>query len=190
MMNKKTKYYALWHYSYCDGARSAHAISEHPETLIPLYEENIKNVGSQWYNYNETKIEPIECYTYHAETTKIEPYHDSHIANECDFYAFNTLCNDRFGLSFYDDIVIKVADTGGNFLDNEDYDDLNKGEILVYLSKNCHKMWQECSDRYREAHDTDNFAMDPNLPTFFYTDWPSHSPVETNVCYEEGIMNA
>jgi len=112
------------------------------------------------------------------------------MADECDFYAFNTLCNDRFGLSFYDDIVMKVADTGGNFLDNDDFDDFDKGEILIYLSKECHKLWQECSDQYRDAEDRDNFIMDPHLPTFFYTDWPSHSPVETNVCYEEGIMNA
>ena len=72
------KYYALWYYSYCDGARVAFGISEHPETLVQLHKNNIKNPESKWFHYdervNEMKIEPIECYTYHSETEKIEPY--------------------------------------------------------------------------------------------------------------------
>jgi len=241
-----TKYYALWYYSYCDGARGAFAISEHPEMLISMHEENIKNPESQWYNsfelrstelgsfpsltsfvtenipnYDEKlyemKVAPIECYTYNSETKKIEPYNDKHKTDGYDFYAFNTLCNnDSFGFSFYDDIVMKVADTGGNFLDNDDFDDWNKGEILIYLSKSCHKLWQECSDLYQthseaklpaelvvegykerkpsdqkcENKEKFNEYPDSDLPTFFYTNWPSHSPVEPNVYYEDGVMNA
>jgi hypothetical protein len=191
------KYYALWYYSYCDGARGAFAISEHPEMLIQLHEENIKNPESQWYNYDEKlyemKVEPIECYTYNRETEKIEPYYDKHKTDGYDFYTFNTLCiNRHFGFSFYDDIVMKVADTGGNFLDNYDFDDWNKGEILIYLSKSCHKLWQECSDLYQKSEYKEKFNEypDSDLPTFFYTDWPSHSPVEPNVYYEDGVMNA
>ena len=96
------KYYALWYYSYCDGARGAFAISEHPEMLIQLHKENSKNPESQWYNYDEKlyemKVEPIECYTYNAETNKIEPYDGRQKENGYDFYAFNTLCNDSFGI--------------------------------------------------------------------------------------------
>jgi hypothetical protein len=192
-----TKYYALWYYSYCDGARGANAISEHPERLIQLHEENSKNPESQWYNYDEKlyemKTEPIECYTYNSETKKIEPYDDSHKTDGYDFYAFSTLCNNSsFGLSFYDDVVMKVADTDGNFLDNNDFDEFDKGQILVYLSKGWHKLWQECSDIYQKYACKDTFIMslDSDLPTFCYTDWPSHSPVEPNVYYEDGIMNA
>jgi hypothetical protein len=32
--------------------------------------------------------------------------------------------------------------------------------------------------------------MDPELPTIFYTHWPSNLPVEPDVYYEETIMNA
>ena len=190
------KYYALWYYSYCDGARGAFAISEHPEMLIQLHKENSKNPESQWYNYDEKlyemKVEPIECYTYNAETEKIEPYNDGKNQEGYDFYAFNTLCNDSFRLTFYDDIVMKVADTGGNFLDNDDFEDLDKGEILIYLSKGWHKLWQECSDLYQKCEHKEKFIEypDSDLPTFFYTDWPSYSPVEPNVYYEEGVMNA
>ena len=189
-------YYALWYYSYCDGARGAFAISEHPEMLIKMHEENCKNPESQWYNYDENlyemKVEPIECYTYNRETEKIEPYNDGKNQEGYDFYAFHTLCNTSFGLSFYDDIVMKVADTGGNFLDKDDFDDFDKGEILIYLSKSCHKLWQECSDLYQKYKNKEKFNenMDSYLPTFFNTDWPSHSPVERNVYYEDGIMNA
>ena len=190
------KYYALWYYSYCDGARVAFGISEHPETLVQLHKKNIKNPESKWFHYdervNEMKIEPIECYTYNNETEKIEPYDGRQKENGYDFYAFNTLCNDSFGSSFYDDIVMKVADTDGNFLDNDDFDDLDKGEILIYLSKGWHKLWQECSDLYQKCEDKEKFIkyFDSDLPMFFYTNWPSHSPVEPNVYYEDGVMNA
>lgn len=189
-------YYALWYYSYCDGARGAFAISEHPEMLIKLHEENSKNPKSLWCNYREEiyemKIEPIECYTYNNETEKIEPYDGRQKENGYDFYAFNTLCNDSFGSSFYDDIVMKVADTDGNFLDNDDFEDLDKGEILIYLSKGWYKLWQECSDLYQKFEHKENFIkyFDSDLPMFLYTNWPSHSPVEPNVYYEDGIINA
>ena len=186
--------YALWHHCHFFGTRGACAISNEPNTLLPLHLENIKNPNSCWHNYSHTvsslKVEPIECYTYNVETKNIEPYNDSHEAENHDFYAFNSLCNENMGLTFYDDIVIQVADSDGNILDNDDFDDFDKGEVLIYMSKDCHKLWLECSDRYREASDKDNFIMDPNLPSFFYTDWPSHLQVEPNVYYEEGIMNA
>jgi hypothetical protein len=192
------KYYGLWYYSGSFGARSAHAISEHPETLLPMHEENIKDPDLQWHNFKENvseiKVESIDCYTYNVETKSIEPYNDSHKTDGHDFYSFNTLSSsiypNSFGLSFYDDVVIKITDSDGQILDNDDYDDLNKGEILIYLSRSCKDLWETCSDRYQKADDQDNFVTDANLPKFFYTDWPSTSPVEANVYYEEGIMNA
>lgn len=104
------KYYALWHHCHFFGTRGACAISENLNTLIPLHLENIKNPESQWHNYkhnvSELKVEPIECYTYNAETKSIEPYNDSHEAEDHEFYAFNSLCNEDMGLTFYDDIVL------------------------------------------------------------------------------------
>lgn len=186
------KYYGLWYYCDSFGARTAHAISENPESLLPLHLESIKNPDSPWYhfahNVSEVKVEPVECYTYNVETKTIEPYNDSHKAEEHDFYAFNTLLNDRFGCSFYDEIDMKLVDSDGEPMDTDDYDDFNKGEILVYLSKKNHGLWRECSDNYRTSDVT--MDTDPQLPMFFYTDWPSDSPVEVDVYYEEGIMNA
>ena len=188
------KYYGLWYDSGVFGARSAHAISEDPKTLIPLHLENIKNPDSDWHNFkenvSEVNVAPVECYTYNAETKKIEPYNDSHWADDHEFYAFNTLDNDRFGQSFYDDVVIQMVDSDGGLMDNDDYDNFNKGEILIYLSMECHFLWKECSDRYQESDDKEHFIMDPNLPKFFYTDWPSHLFVEPDFYYREGIMNA
>jgi len=40
-------------------------------------------------------------------------------------------------------------------LDNDDFDDFDKGEVLIYMSKDCHKLWLECSHRYRDAKDKD-----------------------------------
>jgi hypothetical protein len=191
---ERFKLYAVWHHCHLLGTRGACAISENPETLMPLHLENTKNPQSLWHNYkhnvSEVKAEPIECYTYNAETKSIEQYNDNHKAEDHDFYAFNPLCNEDMGLTFYDDIALKIADSDGNILDNDDFDDFDKGEVLIYLSKGCHKLWRECSSQYREAKDKDDFIMDPNLPSFFYTDWTSDLPVEQNVYYEEGIMNA
>jgi len=219
------KYYAIWHHCHLMGTRGAVAISENPETLIPLHLENTENPQSLWHNYkhrvSEVKVEPIECYTYNVETKSIEPYNDSHYAEDHAFYAFNSTCNDNIGISFYDDIVLKIADSSsadnsrrelskddlgfplqaslatgnspdGNILDNDDFDDFDKGEVLIYLSKSCHSLWRECSIKYRESccDDKDDFIMNPDLPIFFYLDWTSDLPVEPNVYYEEGIMNA
>jgi hypothetical protein len=193
---KRFKLYAVWHHCHLLGTRGACAISENPETLMPLHLEKTENPQSLWHNYkhrvSEVKVEPIECYTYNVETKSIEPYNDSQNAEDHAFYAFNTTCNDNIGISFYDDIVLKVADSDGNILDNDDFDDFDKGEVLIYLSKSCHSLWRECSIKYRESccDDKDDFIMDPDLPIFFYLDWTSDLPVEPNVYYEEGIMNA
>ena len=51
------KYYALWHHCHFFGARGACAISEQPNTLIPLHLDNIKNQNSCWHNYvNNVKM--------------------------------------------------------------------------------------------------------------------------------------
>jgi len=186
------KYYALWHHYYFHGARSAFAISEHPETLLPLHIRNTNNPESELYNFrhniSEIKVESIECYTYNYETKMIEPYDESHITGDHHFYAFNPLDSEIFGLSFYDDIVLKLTDYDDEVIDSGDYDQWDKGEILIYLSKNCRDWWQDCSDMYQKSRG--NFVMDPDIPEFLYTCWPSHLPVEADVYYEDGIMNA
>lgn len=186
------KYYALWHHYYFHGARGAFAISEHPETLLPLHIRTANNPESELYNFrdniSEIKVEPIECYIYNNETKTLEPYDDSHIADNHHFYAFNSLGSEIFGRSFYDDIVLKLSDSDNEIIESGDYDDWDKGEILIYLSKSCRDLWQECSDQYQKSGD--NFVMDPDLPEFFYTCWPSHLPIETDIYYEDGVMNA
>ena len=191
-----SKYNALWYYFDMNGDRTAHAISEHPETLLSLHEEKIKNPDSCWHNYgqsvSEIKVEPIECYTYNEFLQKIEPYHDSHKTEGHDFYAFNSICcSERFGISFYNDVIMKIEVSDGEPFDSDDEDyDFNKGEILIYLSKNCKDIWQKCSDLYKNSEDKEKFITDPNLLEIFYTDWPSDLHIETDVYYEEGIMNA
>jgi hypothetical protein len=142
-----TKYSALWQYVYDLGSRSACAISSNPESLLSLHEEHIKNLNSCWHNYkdrvNELKVEPIECYFYNTETKELEPYCDNHNADDHNFYAFNTISD--FGLNFYENVNIKITDSGGNELDSNDYD-LDKGEILVYLSKTVHQEWLKCTE--------------------------------------------
>ena len=199
------KFYALWYHMGLFGARSAYAISEKPETLIKLHEDNIINPKS-WYDFEhvitEIKVDPIECYTYNSITKMIEPYNDNHIADNHAFYAVNTLSttdSNIFGLTFYDDIIIKMTDSDGNIIGNDDYDkydDFEKGEILIYLSKTVYEKWMYYHELYKKAdedkksNDEDKFIMDLDVPKFFYTDWTSHDPVEPHIYYEEGIMNA
>ena len=165
-----TKYYALWH-DRGDDCKSAAAISENPDTLLPLHEDNIKNPDSYYHNYKdvieEIKVEPIECYTYVPEIQVFEPYCDGDEAADHAFYAFNCLPTKEFDES---------------------------GEVLIYLSSTIHAEWRHHSDQY-QAHLRSKskdipMSMDPKLPTFFYTSWPSQNPVEPDVYYEEGIMNA
>jgi len=188
------KYHAFWHYCSFFGSRGAVAISEKPETLLKLHEDNIKNPDSCWHNYkhnvSEIKVEPIECYTYNNVTKKLEPYNDSHIADDYEFYAVNSLSGDDFGVTLYNDVIIKVTDSDGNFLDDDDFDDLDKGEFLVYLSKNDYNKWMELHELYTNYDIKDNFIMDPDVPSFFYLTWTSHDPVLPDVYYEEGLMNA
>ena len=133
------KYYGLWYYFDCFGARSAHAISEYPETLMIFLKNAVANKKSQWHNFGENvsdiRVEPIECYTYVKERRTIIPYHDSHKTDDHAFYACNSLCNDDFDMNFYEDVDMKITDSGGDLLDSNDYE-LDKGEILIYVSKN------------------------------------------------------
>jgi hypothetical protein len=179
-----TKYYALWYYSFIDG-KSTNAISENPESLMPLHEESIKNLDSCYHNYKsfigEIKVEPIYCYTYNSETKTIEPYNDSHIADDHAFYAFNNVPT--------------------LLLEEEEKDYTMFEDILIYLSKTDHSKWIYYSDLYKNFNDQDknsneqnnnqnNFIMDSEIPKFFYINWPSLSPVEPDIYYEESIMNA
>jgi len=188
------KYYGLWYCSDFFGARSAHAISEYPETLMKLHENAVANKKTQWHNFKENvsdiRVEPIECYTYIKELQKIISYHDSHKTDGHAFYAFNPLCGENFEMNFYEDIDMKIIDSGGDLLDSNDYE-FDKGEILIYLSKSCKDLWEECNDQYKKAGDlSSNFSMDSKLPIFFYTTWLSDLQVEPDTYYEEGIMNA
>jgi hypothetical protein len=207
------KYFALWHYCESFGTRGAAAISENPDSLMKLHQDNIKNPNSRWYgnkvkvnekvepiecythnsvdNISEIKVEPIECYAYNSDIKMIEPYNDSHIADDHAFYAVNSSsCFDNiFGLPFYDNVTIKITDSGGEVLDSNDYD-LDKGEFLVYMSKTVYDEWMYYHILYEKSDDQDNFMMDPEIPSFFYTEWTSHLSIEPDVYYEDGIMNA
>lgn len=190
------KYLALWYYYDFYGERCAFAVSDKSYTLLKLHEDNIKNPNSCWHDnkekVNEIKIEPIECYTYDEIIKKIVPYNESHIANDHEFYAINTLTSNEdfalYGLTFYDNIIIKIIDSDGGILDSNDYDNLNKGEILIYISKTIYNMWMKCYELYNKTNE--NLIIDSDVPTFFYTEWTSHDPVIPNIYYEEGIMNA
>jgi hypothetical protein len=180
------KYYALWYHSYTFGARSTHVISEKPETLLQQHINHIKNPNSFWHNLkknvNELKVGPIECYT--LNNNKLEPYNDSHIKNDCAFYAVSSYIDDQI----YKDIIIKITYSDGiTILDANDYDNLDKGEILIYLSKSDYNKWKECRELYQKS---DDCIMDPELPRFFYTNWTSHDPILPDVYYDDGLMNA
>ena len=191
-----TLYYALWYYCDIYGSRLAYAISKNRQNLIPLHEKNVKTVSWQGNSeiVSEIKIAPIECYTYNIKTKEIEPYQELHMTYSHQFYAFDTmLCGDNdYGCSVYKDVEINIVDSDGNAMGSNDYD-LGKDEILIYLSYSVHKIWKECSNKYKYytkfSNGTSDFVMDPYLPTFFYTQWPSHSCVDTDVYFKDGIMN-
>ena len=164
------KYYALWHVLGND-RKSAAAISENPERLMPLHENTIANPYSCYHDYKdlieEIKVEPIECYTYFPEIRVFEPYCDRDAAADNAFYAFNNL-------------------------PTKDFDE--SGEILIYMSTAIHTEWIHKSDHYKNHVWSMirgiRMNLDPEFPSFFYTDWPSHNPVEFDVYYEDGIINA
>lgn len=187
-----TKYYALWIY-HCFGDRVANAISEYPETLMELHEENIKNPYSYYHNYKdkieEITVELIDCYTYNSITKTIEPYTESDIAEDHAFYALSNLPiikNNKININEnkYDD---EYQNEECEYKNNNEENDT---DVLIYLSKTIHTIWQHHSDLYNKIDNKNTVVMDPELPTFFYTEWTSYSPVEPDVYYEESIMNA
>lgn len=212
-MTSINRYSALWHY-HCFGGRSATAISENPETLMDLHNENIKNPDSCYHNYKENieniTVEPINCFTYNSLTKRITPYNESDVADDSAFYAFN--CFDK---DYYDEDEREYYETltGLNQEEAIEYE-FDKGEILIYLSKTYHDIWEKQSQLYQDSIrgipfipfaeknsennskillETENRLKnirDPDLPRFFYTCWPSDLPIIPDFYYEEGIMNA
>ena len=185
-MTTSTTYYALWYYFTLD-EKIAHAISDQPDTLMALHEESIKNPDACYHNFKDRiekiEVEPIECYTYIPEIQVFEPYCEHDAAADHAFYAFNQLPTKEF--------------------------DITENEVLIYMSTSIHAEWichsdqfQACRKRYgleksfqdimdlcaQQKSDHNDFHT--KLPSFFYESWPSHDPVEPDVYYEEGIMNA
>lgn len=186
MMTTPTKFHALWYY-FTPEEKIGHAISDQPDTLMPLHEESIKNPDACYYDFNERIenicVEPIECYTYVPEIQVFEPYCEEDKKEDHAFYAFNTLPTKEF--------------------------DEEGGEVLIYMSTSIHATWEHHSDQFQACRkrygleksfpeimylcaqqQSDHKDFRTQLPSFFYTSWPSHNPVEFNVYYEEGIMNA
>ena len=184
-MTTSTKFHALWYY-FTPDEKIAHAISDQPDTLMALHEESIKNPKSCYYNINEKIekicVEPIECYTYVPEIQVFEPYCERDKKDDHAFYAFNAL-------------------------PTKEFDEEGEGEVLIYMSTSIHATWEHHSDQFqiclkrygreksfREIMDLwsqeDHRDYCLKFPSFFYTSWPSNDPVEFNVYYEEGIMNA
>jgi hypothetical protein len=180
-----SKYNALWYY-HCFG-KYAYAISESLEKLMTLHEESIVSPGCFYHQIsstiNKVIVEPIECYTYNNKI--IEPFNDSHIKLNHNFYAFNSLPNNNNG----DD------DDDNNDNDNNDDDDddddeiIDEYEVLVYMSEEDHKLWLYYSNIFSKIENKKEYIMDSQVPKFFYTFWPSDSPVIPDVYYEESIMN-
>jgi hypothetical protein len=181
-----TKYYAFWYNCYFFGERTAYFISEDSEKLLKFFDDYKKKISSYLYFFNnitnKITIDPIECYTYNSKTKTLDEYNDNDIKPDCAFYAVNSFGN-NFNLEFYKDVLITIIDTDGNYSTS---DDLNKGEILVYLSKTDHNKWNECYNLYKDSKN--NFVMDNNYPDFFYTAHTSKDPINENIYYENGII--
>ena len=155
--------YALW-YTTTKYEKSANAISLNKDSLLKLHETSILNRECLYHKYKSSilkiDVEQITCYTYNKKNKKLEIYNenDKDIIENGSFYA----------VSYF-----------------PFYSYLNGMEVLVYLSKNDHKIWRTLC-----KSEKDSFTIDSEYPKFFYDETISYDPVIPDTYYEEGIMNA
>jgi len=155
-------YYALWYYTF-NNEKSANAISASKDDLWELHNNSILNPDCYYHKYKKSilKIEvlPIQVYI----------YKNNQFISSLNFKEEE---EDRF--AFYSSYNVYFLEANNNNNNNNN----NLEEILIYMSKEDHKIWRI---KYEENPNAEN---DENrIPI-------SLNPVNLNEYYEEGIMNA
>jgi hypothetical protein len=153
-------YYALW-YIFKDGERTTNAISVYPLSLENLHEKILLDYDNLYYTYinsiNKIVVEPIDCYQYNEELKTLEHVKDYNELNNGLFYATQYFCH-----STSKTLILT--------------------EILVYLTKEQHEIWRDCSQNKKDK--------DKKYPYFFYENFISLNNIKVDVYYDDGIMNA
>lgn len=161
--NPKMLFYALW-YTTFEGEKSANAISLDINSLLKLHYSSISNPECYYHKYKKSiqfiTVGSIDMYIYKNNCIHKLEYFDENELNKENgaFYSSYNLFTEK--------------------------ENINLKEVLVYLTKEDHKVWRRIID------DNNKNIYDKNYPSFFYDNTVSHSCIIPNSYYEEGIMNA
>ena len=151
-------YYALWYFTF-NGEKSANAISASNDELWELHNNSILNPDCYYHKYKKSilKIEvlPIQVYI----------YKNNQLTNTSS--SLNEPCKEEDKFAFYSTYNVYFNKYNNNI------NDINLEEILIYMSKEDHQIWRA---KYEENDEN-------GIPI-------SINPVNLNEYYEEGIMNA
>jgi len=165
-MSNKLIFYALF-YTTFDNEKSANAISTDFDSLLKLHYSSISNSECYYHKYKKSikyiTVGPIDIYIY---------------KNNC-IYKLDSESVDENG-AFYSSYLTF----------NDETSNINLKEILIYLTKEDHKIWR----KIREDIDNNNINIEVNdnvlHNSFFYDNSISYNNVVPDTYYEEGIMNA
>jgi len=169
-MSNKIIFYALLYITF-DNEKSANAISTNFDSLLKLHYSSISNPECYYHNYKQfikyATVEPIDIYIY-----KNNCIHklDSESSDENELNQENG--------AFYSSYITL----------NDESDNVILKEILIYLTKENHKVWR----KIRDDIDNNNIVVNDDVlhNSFFYDNSISHNNVIPDTYYEEGIMNA
>jgi hypothetical protein len=168
-------FYALFYLTY-DNEKSANAISTDFDSLLKLHYSSISNLECYYHNYKKSikyiTVGPIDIYIY-----KDNGIHKLDI-DSMDENDFNLNQENR---AFYSSCII-VNDGNGN---------LSLKEILIYLTKEDHKIWRKIREDI-DNNNNNNIKVNDDVlhNSFFYGNSISYNNVIPDTYYEEGIINA
>ena len=163
-MSNKMIFYALF-YTTFDNEKSSNAISTDFDSLLKLHYSYISNPECYYHKYKKSikyiTVGPIDIYIY----------------KDNGIHKLDTESMDENG-AFYSSYLTFNDETGN----------INLKEILIYLTKEDHKIWR----KIREDIDNNNIQVNDHVlhNSFFYDNSISYSNVVPDTYYEEGIMNA
>ena len=155
-------------YTTFDNEKSSNAISTDFDSLLKLHNSSISNSECYYHKYKKSikyiTVEPIDIYIY--KNNGIHKLDSESVDENGAFYSSYLTVNDETS-------------------------NINLKEILIYLTKEDHKIWR----KIREDIDNDNnnnIEVNDNVlhNSFFYDNSISYSNVIPDTYYEEGIMNA
>ena len=167
MSSFNINYYALWYY-FPEGERTTNAISLDQESLWDLHITSINNKECMIHTYLKNifriEVNTIQCYKYNNKEKILELLNENNNTSEKEgaFYAMQKY------------ITVNTYTQHKIF-----------SEVLIYLTKEDHKIWRDLS-----SNNNNKYTEDSLYPQFFYEELISLNPITPDVYYEEGIMNA